>query len=126
MPKEFRPGFMYIKSNELRQEIAFSLKSGWVYCEEKGPDEKFINYSPEEIQMLNADGTGMITLGVHLVKKVFGGRIVQYDGPGPDNNGKSDEGKKLDSIANDTNTGGKIPETAGNSPNFRQRELEIY
>jgi hypothetical protein len=107
---------MYIKSNELNQEIAFSLKSGWVYCEDKGPDGKLVNYSPEEIQILDADGKGKMTLGVHLIKKIFGGRIVQYDGPKSGRN---------DSADNDS-TGGKIPETTGNSQNYRPGELEIY
>jgi hypothetical protein len=116
---------MYIKSAELNQEVAFSLKSGWVYCEDKGPDGKLVNYSPEEIEILKVEGL-KVTLGIHLVKKIFGGRIVQYDGPGPDSKGKSDAGKEPDSTAYNTNTGGKIPEAAGNSKNFRPGELDIY
>lgn len=126
MPKEFRPGFMYIKSNELNQEVAFSLKSGWVYCEDKGPDGKFVNYSPEEIQILNADGKGRITLDVHLVKKIFGGRIVQYDRPGPDGTGKQDAGKEPNGPTNNTNTGGKISEATGNNQNYRPGDFELY
>jgi hypothetical protein len=77
MPEKFQPGFMYIKSEKLKQEVAFSLKSGWVYCEDKGPDGKLVNYSPEELKILNADGKGKITMSVHNVKKIFGGRLVQ-------------------------------------------------
>jgi hypothetical protein len=117
---------MYIKSDELNQEVALSLKSGWAYCEDKGPDGKLVNYSPEEIQILDADGKGKLTLGVHLIKKIFGGRIVQYDGPGPDNMGKPDAGKNIDSTADNSDTGGKIPETNGNSQNYRPGELDIY
>jgi hypothetical protein len=126
MPKEFLPGFTYIKSEALKQKIALSVESGWVYCEDKRPDGKLVNYSPEEIGILKADGKGKITLPVHNVKKVFGGRIIQYDGPGPDSTGKPDAGKKPNSTANNTNTGGKIPEATGNSQNFRPGELDIY
>jgi hypothetical protein len=126
MPKEFRPGFIYIKSDELNQEVAFSLQSGWVYCEDKGPDGKLINYSPEEIEILKANEGGTITLGIHRVKKIFGGRIVKYDGTKSDNAGKSDKGKNPDSTANNTSTGGKVPETNGNSPNIGTGELDLY
>jgi hypothetical protein len=126
MPKVFQPGFIYIKSNELNQEIAFSLKSGWVYCEDKGPDGKLINYGLEEIKILKANGMEKITLPVHLVKKIFGGRIVRYDRHKSDSMGESDVEKKHDSTTNNTNIGGKIPETAGNSRNYRPGELEIY
>jgi hypothetical protein len=39
MPKkEHQPGFIYIKSEALNQEIALSKKSGWVFCEDRhGP-----------------------------------------------------------------------------------------
>jgi hypothetical protein len=127
MPKEFLPGFLYMKSDELNQEIAFSLKSGWVYCEDKGPDGKLVNYSPEEIVIFNAGGNGKkITQAVHNVKKVFEGRIVQYGGLEPDRKRKSDAGKEFDGTADNSGSGGKIPEAAGNSPCFRPGELEIY
>jgi hypothetical protein len=126
MPKEFQPGFIYIKSNELNQEVAFSLESGWVYCEDKGPDGKLVNYSPEELKILNADGTGKISMAVHMIKKIFRGRIVQYDKPDPDTKGKPDAGKEFDSTDNDSDTGGKVPEATGNSPNVRPGELDIY
>jgi hypothetical protein len=125
MPEEFRPGFIYIKSDELNQEVAFSLQSGWVYCEDKGPDGKLMNYSPEEIEILKAS-EGIITLGIHRVKKIFGGRIVKYDGSKSDNAGKQDKGKEPDSTANNTNISGKVPETNGNSPNIRTGELDLY
>jgi hypothetical protein len=126
MPEKFQPGFMYIKSEELKQEVAFSLKSGWVYCEDKGPDGKLVNYSPEEIKILKAGGDGKITLSVHNVKKIFGGRLVQYDGKGTDDKGKSDESGYVQNIINNTNPGTKIPEITGNSPAVRPGELDIY
>jgi hypothetical protein len=126
MPEEFRPGFIYIKSAELNQEVAFSLKSGWVYCEDKGPDGKLVNYSPEEIEILKASKSGKITPEVHRVKKILGGRIVKYEGTRPDIKGKPDAGKKSNSTADNSDSGRKIPEATGNSPNFKPGELDIY
>jgi hypothetical protein len=126
MPKEFRPGFIYIKSAELNQEVAFSLKSGWIYCEDRGPDGKLVNYSPEEMEILKASESKKITPGVHGVKKIFGGRIVKYEEPGSSNKGKSDAGKKSNSTADNSYSGGKIPEATGNGPNFKPGELDIY
>jgi hypothetical protein len=117
---------MYIKSEELKQEVAVSLKSGWVYCEDKGPDGSLVSYSPEELKILNADGKGKITPAVHNVKKIFGGRVVQYDGPGPNDKGEPVTGKEFDGSANNSDTGGKVPETTGNSPAVRQGEFDIY
>jgi hypothetical protein len=125
MSKEYRPGFWYIRSAELNQEVALSVESGWVYCEDKGPDGKLVNYSPEEIGILKTNGL-KVTMGIHLVKRVFGGRIVEYDGPGPDSKGKPDVGKEPDSTADDTDIGEKVSETTGNSQNYRPGELDIY
>ncbi|MDR3138441.1 MAG: hypothetical protein LBT95_02080 [Treponema sp.] len=88
------------------------MESGWVYCEDKGPDGKLVNYSPEEMDILKNRGL-KLAHDVHLIKKIFGGRIVNYDG-------------KPDSIVNDTNTGGEIPETGEIGKNIRQGELDIY
>jgi hypothetical protein len=71
--KERQPGFIYIKSETLNQEIAWSEKSGWVFCEDG------TRYSPGEIKVLDAGGHGAITLGVHNVKKVFGGEVVKVE-----------------------------------------------
>jgi hypothetical protein len=126
MPEEFRPGFIYIKSRELDQEVAFSLKSGWVYCEDKGPDGKLVNYSPEEIEILKAGESGKITLEVHRVKKIFGGRIVKYEGTRSNSKGKPDAGKKSNSTADNSDSGGKIPEAVGIVQDNRQSDLDIY
>jgi hypothetical protein len=42
MAKEYKPGFVYIYSELLKQEVAMNKKTGKVYCEDKtvyGPEE---------------------------------------------------------------------------------------
>ena len=69
MPKEFKPGFIYIKSEILKQEVALSEKTGWVYCEDG------VKYSPQEIDIL-AEAGAVINLETHKVKKEIGRDIV--------------------------------------------------
>jgi hypothetical protein len=71
MPKEFKPGWEYIYTEILKQEIAVNIKTGKVYCEDGTV------YSPEEIKIMD---TAMqeIPPEVHLVKKVFGGEITGF------------------------------------------------
>jgi hypothetical protein len=71
MPKEFKPGWEYIRSDTLKQEIAVNIKTGKVYCEDRTV------YSPEEIKILKA-AKQEITPEIHLVKKVFGGEITDF------------------------------------------------
>jgi hypothetical protein len=71
MPKEFKPGWEYIRSDTLKQEIAMNIETGQVYCEDGTV------YSPEEINIMDA-AKQKITPEVHLVKKVFGGEIVDF------------------------------------------------
>jgi hypothetical protein len=71
MPKEFKPGWEYIYSDTLKQEVAVNIKTGKVYCKDKTV------YSPEEMRMM--DGAKQeITPEIHLVKKVFGGEIINF------------------------------------------------
>jgi hypothetical protein len=69
MPKEFKPGWEYMNSEILGQEIAIHLESGGVYCEDG------VRYSPDEIRIVGNSGAE-ITLGVHRVKSLFRGTIV--------------------------------------------------
>lgn len=69
MPKVRKPGWYYIYSEELKQEIAYSEKTGWVFCEDG------TKYSPKEIQVIKDNG-GMIALAAHILKKTFGGELV--------------------------------------------------
>jgi hypothetical protein len=119
--KEHQPGFIYIKSETLNQEIALSEKSGWVFCEDG------TKYSPGEIKTLDAGGNGVITLGVHNVKKVFGGEVIKIERDIRGNGqAKPVESGTGNSIPDNTNPGTKIPETTGNSPAVRPGELDIY
>ncbi|GHV91195.1 hypothetical protein AGMMS50268_16980 [Spirochaetia bacterium] len=69
MPKEFKPGWEYMDSAILGQEIAIHLETGRVYCADG------IEYKPEEIAILNNSGAE-ITPGLHRVKSIFKGTIV--------------------------------------------------
>lgn len=67
-----KPGFTYIYSGALQQEIAVSVKTGRVYCQDG------VQYSFEEIQEIKKT-CGELPLQVHLVKKHFGGTIVSAE-----------------------------------------------
>jgi phage gp36-like protein len=71
MPKVFKPGWDYMYSNELKQEVAINFKTGLAYCEDK------TIYKLEEIKIMDT-AKQKITSGIHLVKKVFGGEIVDF------------------------------------------------
>jgi hypothetical protein len=71
MPKKFKPGWEYIHSETLKQEIAVNIKNGKVYCEDGTV------YSPEELKIMD-NAKHEIAPGVHLVKKVFGGEIIKF------------------------------------------------
>jgi hypothetical protein len=69
MPKEFKPGWEYIYSDSLKQEIAVNVKTGRIYCEDR------TQYSLRELEIMK--GVQLeITPEIHLVKKMFGGEIV--------------------------------------------------
>lgn len=67
---EHKPGFTYIYSEALQQEIAYSQKTGKVYCSDG------VQYSLDEINQIKKT-YGEIPLEVHLLKKHFGGTIVE-------------------------------------------------
>ena len=68
MPKERKPGFIYMFSEILNQEIAVSNKTGWVYCEDG------TKYSPDELKLLHTIG-GFLPLEVHILKSQFKGTL---------------------------------------------------
>ncbi|GHU75327.1 hypothetical protein FACS189461_1370 [Spirochaetia bacterium] len=70
MPKEFKPGWKYIYSETLGQEIALHLETGRVYCEDG------VQYKPEEIVIMEKS-KAEITPGLHRVKALFEGTIVR-------------------------------------------------
>ena len=65
-----KPGWTYIYSEELKQNIARHDKSGWVYCEDG------TKYSPEEIKKITKNHK-CISLQAHIIKKVFNGEIIK-------------------------------------------------
>jgi len=98
---ERREGFVYIKSDLLKQEIAFSTKTGWVYCQDKTTDGKLVSYSPEELEILRINKS-VITPEIHAVKKIIGGTIC------------------------DNNSAKSISSVKGNVQEEWNTELEIY
>jgi hypothetical protein len=122
MPKKERqPGFIYMKSEALEQEIAFSEKSGWVFCEDG------IRYSPGEIKIMKDGGQDIITLGVHNVKKVFNGEVVKVErnirGNGQ---AKSIESGTGNGIHDTTNPGEKISDANRAGQGCGGGELDIF
>lgn len=68
MAKVHKKGWIYIYSEELKQEIAFSEKKNIVICEDGTA------YTFDEIYQVVAQGK-TIPLQVHLLKKCFRGRL---------------------------------------------------
>jgi hypothetical protein len=71
MPKEFKPGWEYIYSNALKQEVAVNIKNGKVYCEDGAI------YSSGELKIMD-NAKQEITPGIHLVLRIFGGEITFF------------------------------------------------
>ncbi|EMB43572.1 hypothetical protein [Treponema denticola] len=67
-----KPGWKYIYSESLKQEIAVHLKTGWVYCKDGS------KYSPKEIAMLKENKT-IVTQKIHNIKKTFEGEITKIE-----------------------------------------------
>lgn len=65
-----KPGFIYIFSKALNQEIAMSEKTGTVYCEDG------TKYTKDEIVLISKI-YGEIPLSVHTLKKQFGGSTIE-------------------------------------------------
>jgi hypothetical protein len=72
MAKTYKPGFFYFKSAILKQEVAMNIKTCRVYCEDG------VQYSPQEI-LLFYEADIKCDVGVHLVKKVFGGEVIKVE-----------------------------------------------
>jgi len=113
--KVYKPDFIYIKSDLLKQEVAVSKKTGWVYCEDG------VKYSPEEMEVIRRAG-GVLDAATHAVKKAIGGEVVKIERP----TNKTGESGLGASTADNSDTGEKIPGVSGNGAEIRQGELEIY
>jgi hypothetical protein len=107
MAKIYKPGFMYIKSETIKQEIAMSIKNGRVYCEDG------IQYSPKELLLFFEEGVE-IDVGTHIAKGVFGGEVVKVGKAEGTNQGESVEGKGGNGTGNNQNPCKELPGTDGN------------
>jgi hypothetical protein len=123
MAKEYKPGFIYIYSDLLKQEIAMSKKTGVVYCEDSGPDGKHVQYSPKELEILKAEGSAL-SLAVHLVKKIIGGEIVERSGN--NNAGERPAGKGAENPGDVASPSGKMGGATKNGAGNESGELDIY
>ena len=120
MAKTYKPGFFYINSAILKQEVAMNVKTCRVYCEDG------VQYSPREI-LLFYEADCEIDVGIHLVKKVFGGEVVKVErnirGNGQAKQIESGKGNADD---NNGNPGEKMAGTNGNGEAKGNGELDIY
>jgi hypothetical protein len=118
MAKVRKPGWHYIYSEELKQEIALSDKTGWVFCEDG------VRYSPKEIELMRAKGM-TISLAAHLVKKQFGGEIV--DGTdGSDGEGKRAQEGVGDGRDKSKNPAPSVPPRVPEVPRSGEGDLDIF
>lgn len=72
MSKNRKPGWTYMFSEVLQQEIAINDKTGWAVCEDG------TRYSPAEMLELKKTH-GKIPWQVHVMKQQFGGTIVSAE-----------------------------------------------
>jgi hypothetical protein len=118
---ERKPGFIYIYSETLKQEVAWSKKTGIVYCQDG------VKYSPAELDIIGEDG-GELPLGVHIIKKVFtGSEVVRYEPrTGTTDKGKRDEKQNKENRADVSNSGGAVPGTSGSGAGSQDGYFDIY
>ena len=70
MIKDKKPGWEYIYSKTLEQDIAYHLATGWLFCSDG------TKYSPQELHFLQ--GVPIPKL-VHDIKRYFNGTIVKVE-----------------------------------------------
>ena len=122
MDKPPHPDYVYMDSESLKQRITYHKKSGWLICQDKYPDGKFVGYSPKELKIF--EEAGEPTMEVHRVKQIFSGEVIRYERTG--NKGKPVEGKQPDGSGKTFHNGGKIQGASGIGPIDRGGELDIY
>jgi hypothetical protein len=69
-----KSGWIYIKSDALKQMIAFNVEAGWVFCEDK------TRYAPCELDIIEQSGASA-SLAVHRVKKYFKAKLSKSKRP---------------------------------------------
>jgi hypothetical protein len=120
MAKTYKPGFLYLKSGNLKQEIAMNEKTGRVYCEDGA------QYSPQEILLFYEAGME-IDAGAHVVKRVFNGEVIKIErNVGTNGQAKQIKGGGGTDTPDNTNPGEKIPGTNGAGAADGSGELDIY
>jgi hypothetical protein len=120
MANQYKPGFIYFQSDLIGQEIAMSEKTGRVYCADG------VQYSLQEIMLLN-DKKAEVQWGSHLVKKIFGGEVVDVKrNIRGDGKAKPVESGKGNGALDDSNPGEKIPGIDGDGKPDQNGELDLY
>jgi hypothetical protein len=119
MPKELKPGWVYVnKDNPIGLKYAIHKETGWVYFEDG------VKYSPEEIKILIESGNP-VSKSLHTVKKVFQGEIIRYE-QGTNDKGKSDESGGGKNTNKNTPSKGNISKNQETGPGLEYGELDIY
>lgn len=116
MPKTFKPGFTYIFSKTLDQEIALNQKTGKIYCEDGTV------YTPEEIEVIR-NHYGEIPLQVHILKKKFGGIIINEQRT--DSNKPAESGP-AESRAKDNDSSKTVQKTTSEKQESKQGQFDLY
>jgi hypothetical protein len=120
MAKEYKPGFVYMKSKPLKQEVAMSTKTGWVYCEDGAL------YSPREILLFYEAGVEIDAV-THVVKRIFNGEVVKIERKeGTNGQAKPVEIGSGASTPNSSNPGKKIQGANETGAAGTNGELGIY
>jgi hypothetical protein len=120
MAKTYKPGFLYLKSKILKQEIAMNEKTGRVYCEDGA------QYSPEEMLLFYEAGMEL-DVGTHVVKRVFNGEVIKVErNVGTNGQAKQIEGGTGNANNNNASLGEKVTDTNGNGKVQGNGELDIY
>jgi hypothetical protein len=120
MAKTYKPGFVYIKSEILKQEIAMNKKTGRVYCEDGA------QYSPNEMLLFYEAGVE-VDVGTHVVKRIFEGEVVKIErNVGTNSQTKQVESGTRNSIPNNSSSNKKIQGANGVSAADGNGELDIY
>jgi hypothetical protein len=116
--KVYKPNFIYVKSILLKQEVAFSKKTGWVHCEDG------VKYSPQELELIEKAG-GVLDAVTHNIKKIFGGEIVEVKNVRHSTDKAVESGQRAGNAKN-TDTDKKVSGVNGTCAESRDGELEIY
>jgi hypothetical protein len=120
MAKERSPNFIYVLSDVLKQEVAISKKTGWLYCADG------VKYSPQELCVMESAGA-QIDILTHMVKKVIGGEVVKIDRTtSSTGERKPVERTTSNDKPNNSDEGKQIQSPSGVGAESRDGELDIF